>query len=1049
MPQCKDCYLFFPRMTADYCPKCQKVAACPANGFDPATIMAWKQCRDCGVCGARIQLLDGEICGGCMHAAKTENETRSAVDPASHQDYQASVMQSQPQHSRITAREALAAARSFAQSNASSLRLTKKPAIPPKSAIPRAIVSSKRDLRDIVRSDHFRVTWTTTYLLPGEGIWRKTGITSELVRFKDTERMSEVVQTIRQRGQADFETEIPRLQLEQYEIATQADEYGISCPAIDISLHSGVLRSRVTTTDELLTLKEFLDNVGLTEKELKRGPIPFEAGIKLAFRAESPLPPPASDSGYSAEVGPSHSTRAAKRRCNKSNLRSSPAKHAKRTPPSPAKAQATSTEVSMPVPFRLNVPSLFSPVTLYTLNVKETIKYLIRDDLDGEILRTTDKATEIHVNLECGLSSGCFKCCLSGMHGQRQVAVLLQTSELSLSKVGSYERSDAKQLLEAELKGLTVIKPIVDKFNNLNPNKQLRLAVNVDSDTFVADFGMELKLSVGGDLTPFMRYALVEPLLGTWPTTFTKFSSASGQMIDWSQAVDGPQITMIDYEALSELLGAFTHFVWVCSNHSFVIADIQGYWDAGQRVFTMADLQLHTSPDKTSNWRRLTHWDSGQNGIYRVFEEHKCNRDIISIQGKEGGFDIRQVLEDYNRRGIDNRQTIVDLLRTEHDIIVSTSTISRLRADFGIYASRGQASKLSTDEVRQCVVDQLDKDPGRKHGPRTIKQLILEETGVAVPRDLVDAEMHFLDPEGFALRAPGSKKVHYGVIVVLGPNAEWSGDGYDKLIRLGFPFWALRDVWSGLWIGIWAVPNNRKKKVIAYLYLKAVVQCGGIPLQSTTDRGSETVELFGCANVLRDIFAPDLQSDELPAHRFLKSINNITIERGWRQLRENIVENIALTWQAGEDRYIETNVNHFMVARWLWAIVIQKELEKLRVHFNDRRTRYQKKKAGPSGVAPSIAYALPGRFGGQQCLIPVDIPFVKQMMEELGGEDLIRFVPASYEEKATTALASLGLTTEALNLQNIWDVFSEVVTVVEDATDEEVDFAVRNDTAED
>ncbi|KAJ3925843.1 MAG: hypothetical protein NXY57DRAFT_1043769, partial [Lentinula lateritia] len=60
---------------------------------------------------------------------------------------------------------------------------------------------------------------------------------------------------------------------------------------------------------------------------------------------------------------------------------------------------------------------------------------------------------------------------------------------------------------------------------------------------------------------------------------------------------------------------------------------------------------------------------------------------------------------------------------------------------------------------------------------------------------------------------------------------EWSGDGHDKLTGIGFPIWAVRDVWSGKWLGIWLVPNNRLKDTIAYLYLKLVYEYGDMDAQ--------------------------------------------------------------------------------------------------------------------------------------------------------------------------------------------------------------------------
>lgn len=83
------------------------------------------------------------------------------------------------------------------------------------------------------------------------------------------------------------------------------------------------------------------------------------------------------------------------------------------------------------------------------------------------------------------------------------------------------------------------------------------------------------------------------------------------------------------------------------------------------------------------------------------------------------------------------------------------------------------------------------------------------------------------DPEGFTLREPTARKVQRGVLRSLGPNQEWSADGHDKLSAYGFAIWGIRDKWSGKWLALWVLPNNRKKHAIAFLYLKLISKLGG------------------------------------------------------------------------------------------------------------------------------------------------------------------------------------------------------------------------------
>ncbi|GJJ06727.1 hypothetical protein Clacol_000923 [Clathrus columnatus] len=196
---------------------------------------------------------------------------------------------------------------------------------------------------------------------------------------------------------------------------------------------------------------------------------------------------------------------------------------------------------------------------------------------------------------------------------------------------------------------------------------------------------------------------------------------------------------------------------------------------------------------------------------------------------------------------------------------------------------------------------------------KTISQLLNADHGITM-RDYITEEMRKHEPGGFELRQSSSKKAKCSPITVLGPHHEWSGDGHDKLSAIGFPLWGVRDVWSGAWLGLWVVPNNRLKAAIAYIFLSLVEQLEGMPVQMTTDCESETGRIFGLVNTLRETFAPHLGEDAPPAHRFLHSVNNITIERGWLQLRLQWGDNVKIYWEAGEGIYHPQDLKHFSVA---------------------------------------------------------------------------------------------------------------------------------------
>jgi hypothetical protein len=87
--------------------------------------------------------------------------------------------------------------------------------------------------------------------------------------------------------------------------------------------------------------------------------------------------------------------------------------------------------------------------------------------------------------------------------------------------------------------------------------------------------------------------------------------------------------------------------------------------------------------------------------------------------------------------------------------------------------------------------------------------------------------MRRYDPEGFKFRDPGSRQIIRKPLTALGPHHEWNADGHDKTSKYGFPIWGLRDKWSGKWLGLWVMPNNRLADVIAWLYLSVLRELGG------------------------------------------------------------------------------------------------------------------------------------------------------------------------------------------------------------------------------
>ncbi|KAF8578841.1 hypothetical protein K439DRAFT_1648654 [Ramaria rubella] len=314
--------------------------------------------------------------------------------------------------------------------------------------------------------------------------------------------------------------------------------------------------------------------------------------------------------------------------------------------------------------------------------------------------------------------------------------------------------------------------------------------------------------------------------------------------------------------------------------------------------------------------------------------------------------ELQTLLHDYDRRGITNKNTISEVLKLNYGISISPASITRCQAKMGLKASKHTTQEMPDVEQRQLHIS--------------------HNVGVHLTREFVEMEMHLQDPKGFAI-------LNCVALEVLGPHYEWSADGHDKL--------RVWDVWSGSWLGLWVVTNNRIGFAVAYLYLSLVEELGGMGIQSTTDCGSETTVLY-----------------ELPAHQFLASIHNMTIERGWLHLRLQWGDNVKVMWYKGTEQYnYNSNDNRqYDIMQWLWPKLIQHELYGLQYHFNNHYVQKDHKKKNPSGVTPHLAMMLPHKYHGTNCLQNVDLK------EELGGEALIHFTSVEYATHSQAVFNSLN-----------------------------------------
>src|ERR1700749_4573448 len=97
---------------------------------------------------------------------------------------------------------------------------------------------------------------------------------------------------------------------------------------------------------------------------------------------------------------------------------------------------------------------------------------------------------------------------------------------------------------------------------------------------------------------------------------------------------------------------------------------------------------------------------------------------------------------------------------------------------------------------------------------------------------------------------------------------------------------------------------------------------------------------------------------------------------------------------------------------WLWPPLMQKELDRFRKSANSRKVQKQKDKVLPSGVSPNIAYTLPEKYNGEECLQPVDVDLIDAILADMQPQkDALSDwgVPEEFDRRAQDAFDRLPI----------------------------------------
>ncbi|KAJ7026380.1 hypothetical protein C8F04DRAFT_966448, partial [Mycena alexandri] len=184
----------------------------------------------------------------------------------------------------------------------------------------------------------------------------------------------------------------------------------------------------------------------------------------------------------------------------------------------------------------------------------------------------------------------------------------------------------------------------------------------------------------------------------------------------------------------------------------------------------------------------------------------------------------------------------------------------------------------------------------------------------------------------------------------------------------------------------------------------------------------------------------------------VKSTSNITIESAWSYDRQFNGRTLRAIIEEGRIHLIPGDLLHRQVSvylnvkiplkklcrsffRWLWPKIVQIGLDEFVDYFNNKKTRRQRNRILPSGVAPNVVFDMPANYGLENLAIPV----TQAALDELRGlidiprKEAFRWVSDEFEAVATEVYIGIG--SPKLEALSGWTIFNEMAPVLREVVD--------------
>ena len=355
-----------------------------------------------------------------------------------------------------------------------------------------------------------------------------------------------------------------------------------------------------------------------------------------------------------------------------------------------------------------------------------------------------------------------------------------------------------------------------------------------------------------------------------------------------------------------------------------------------------------------------------------------------------------ELIEHYFHAGYTAAE-IIGYLCLRHDIILSLRHLRRILRRLALL--RRVHSPLEDVVV---AVQNILRESGSLLGYRFMWRLLTSRYHLHVSQNTVRIILQVLDPDGVQART--NRRFRRRSYINNGPNYMIHVDGWDKLKQFGIAVHAAVDGFSRRVLWLKVGPSNKNPKNIAHFYLELVKKIQGVPRLIRADRGTENSLLRIIHIALRSNDGDSMAGER--SFLYGRSVANQRIEAFWSYLTRLCLRFWIDLLKDLRDRGIIDTSNdiHIQCIRFCFADLIQRDLSRVAVMWNQHRIRSQPNAECPSSK-PDVLYFLPEAFETRDYKLP--LRFSNADIEEVRREYCEQFPKYGCSTVFTDGLSAL------------------------------------------